>query len=78
VLRKLSRATAKGYVDAKKGYKAATDIMEKYMKLKIDRDVLEWQVKATLDSTPDSQGHVVGWQNYADWKATLDRSRAPT
>lgn len=72
LLRKLLRATAKGYRDAKDNPQGATDIMEKYMKLKIDRDVLEQQVVATLDATPMSGTNPLGWQNDADWKSNLD------
>src|SRR5437868_7410434 len=72
LLRKLLRATAKGYVDAKRDPKGATDIMDKYMQLKLDRDVLEQQVEATLDSSPIPAGVPLGWQNDAEWKANLD------
>ena len=71
-IRKLLRATAKGYVDAKKDYKDAAEIMNKYMTLKIDRDVLEQQVRATMDSTPDPTGKPVGWQDDAAWRSNLD------
>jgi NitT/TauT family transport system substrate-binding protein len=72
LLRKLLRATTKGYLDAKSNPEGATDIMEKYMKVKIDRGVLKQQVNATLDATPISASTPLGWQNDADWKVNLD------
>jgi NitT/TauT family transport system substrate-binding protein len=71
-IRKLLRATAKGYLDAKKDYKGATDVMNKYMTLKVDRDVLEEQVRATMDSIPDPTGKPIGWQDDAEWRSNLD------
>jgi NitT/TauT family transport system substrate-binding protein len=71
-VRKLLRATARGYVEAKKDYRAAAEIMEKHMPVKIDRDVLEQQVAATLDSTSDPNGRPVGWQDDAEWASNLD------
>src|SRR5262249_41624972 len=50
IMEKLLHATARGYADAKNDYKAAAEIMAKHLTLKIDRDVLEQQVKATIDS----------------------------
>ena len=71
LLRKLLRATAKGYVDAKMDLRAATVIMDRYMNIKIDRDVLEQQIKATLDATPMPEGRPIGWQSDAEWMANL-------
>ena len=71
-IRKLLRATAKGYLDAKKDPVGATGIMDKYMKVKIDREILEQQVKATVDSTPILEGKPIGWQSDAEWRANLE------
>jgi NitT/TauT family transport system substrate-binding protein len=71
-MRKLLRATAQGYVEAKKDYRAAAEIMEKHMPVKVDRSVLEQQVAATLDSTSDPNGRPVGWQDDAEWASNLD------
>ena len=71
-IRKLLRATAKGYLDAKTDYKGATDIMDKYMTLKIDHDVLERQVRATMESAPEPADKPVGWQDDAEWKSNLE------
>jgi NitT/TauT family transport system substrate-binding protein len=71
-VRKLLRATAKGYADANKDYKDATNIMAKHMKLKIDHDILEQQVKATMESTPAPKDKPIGWQSDDDWKANLE------
>jgi NitT/TauT family transport system substrate-binding protein len=69
---KLMRATARGYAEAMKDPKAAAEIMNKYMKVKENPDVLLAQVKATVESTNAPAGRPIGWQNEADWKATLD------
>lgn len=70
-IKKLLRATAKGYADAKKDISGATDIMARHMTLKIDHDVLEQQVRATMDSTADATGRMLGWQDDAEWKSNL-------
>jgi NitT/TauT family transport system substrate-binding protein len=71
-IRKLLRATAKGYRYAKENDKEATDIMEKYLTLKIDHGVLEQQVRATMDSTAEPAGKPLGWQSEAEWKSNLE------
>jgi len=71
-VRKLLRATAKGYLEAKKDPAAATAIMDKYMKVKVDREILEQQVKATVDATPVIEGKPIGWQTDAEWLANLE------
>lgn len=75
-LRKLLRATAKGYLDAKSDVKGAAAIIDKYMKIKIDRDVLEEQVQATLDAAPVTEGIPLGWQNAEAWTSNLELLRA--
>lgn len=75
-LEKLLRATARGYVDAKKDYKAAAQIMAKHMTLKIDPNVLEQQVKATMDSLSEIPGKPLGWQTDQDWKSNLELLKA--
>ncbi|MGQ0750448.1 MAG: ABC transporter substrate-binding protein [Betaproteobacteria bacterium] len=69
---KLMRATARGYADAMKDPKGAAEIMNKYMKVKENADVLLAQVKATVDSTNAPAGRPIGWQSEKDWNATLD------
>jgi NitT/TauT family transport system substrate-binding protein len=75
-MRRLLRATAKGYADAKRDYKGATDVMAKYMKLKIDRDVLEAQVKATMEAAPEPKGEPIGWQSEEAWRLNLELLKA--
>jgi NitT/TauT family transport system substrate-binding protein len=74
-LQKLLRATARGYMDAAKDYKGAARIMAKYMTLKIDPDVLDQQVKATMDSLSETPGKPLGWQTDAEWKSNLELLR---
>jgi NitT/TauT family transport system substrate-binding protein len=75
-LRKLLRATGKGYVEAKNDPAAATTIMDKYMKVKVDREILEQQVRATVEATPVVEGQPIGWQTDAEWLANLELLKA--
>ena len=70
-VKKLLRATAKGYRDAMADPKAAAKTMAKYMKVPEDPDVLDRQVEATVVSTNAPAGKPVGWQESADWQANL-------
>jgi NitT/TauT family transport system substrate-binding protein len=70
-VRKLLRATAKGYRDAIADPKAAAAIMGKYMAVPEQPDVLEKQVAATMISTNAPAGKPLGWQAEADWTANL-------
>ncbi len=72
LLRKLLRATGKGYRDAKADPESATDIMAKHMRTAIDREILEQQVKATLDATPVATNVPLGWQSDAGWQQNLN------
>ena len=49
IIKRLLRGTAAGYEDAKRDYKGAADIMAKYMAVRTDHDILQQQVKATME-----------------------------
>jgi NitT/TauT family transport system substrate-binding protein len=70
-VKKLLRATAKGYRDAMANPKEAAKAMAKYMKVPEDAEVLERQVEATVISTNAPAGKPLGWQDSADWEANL-------
>jgi NitT/TauT family transport system substrate-binding protein len=70
-VKKVLRATAKGYRDAIADPKDAAKIMAKYMKVPEDPEVLERQVEATVVSTNAPKGKALGWQEAADWEANL-------
>jgi NitT/TauT family transport system substrate-binding protein len=70
-VKKLLRATAKGYRDAMADPKAAAKAMAKYMRIPEDPEVLDKQVEATVVSTNAPAGKAVGWQESADWQANL-------
>jgi NitT/TauT family transport system substrate-binding protein len=70
-VRKLLRATAKGYEDAMKDPAAAALTMAKYMKVPELPDVLQKQVEATVLSTNAPAGKPIGWQSEDDWKSNL-------
>src|SRR4051812_29573819 len=70
-VKKLLRATAKGYRDAMVDPKAAAKTMAKYMKVPEDPEVLDRQVEATVVSTNAPAGKPIGWQESADWQANL-------
>jgi len=70
-VRKVLRATSKGYRDAIANPNEAASLMAKYMKVPEDPDVLRQQVEATVVSTNAPQGKPLGWQEAADWEANL-------
>ncbi len=70
-VKKLLRATAKGYRDSMAAPKEAARLMAKYMKVPEDPDVLEQQVAATVVSTNAPQGKPLGWQDSTDWQSNL-------
>jgi NitT/TauT family transport system substrate-binding protein len=70
-VKKLLRATNKGYRDAIANPDEAAKIMAKYFKVPMDAGVLQAQVKATVDSTNAPAGKPIGWQDKADWEANL-------
>ncbi len=72
LIRKMLRATARGYADTFKDPDAAIAIMRKYMTVKLEPDVMAAQLKATLDATPVPKGKPLGWQDAALWQANLD------
>src|SRR5258708_13512278 len=71
-VKKLLRATAKGYRDAMANPKEAAKIMAKHMVVAEQPDVLDAQVEATVASTNAPAGKPIGWQADADWQATLN------
>jgi NitT/TauT family transport system substrate-binding protein len=71
-VKKLLRATAKGYRDAMADPKDAAKIMARHMVVPEAPDVLDAQVAATVVSTNAPAGLPIGWQTDADWQATLD------
>jgi NitT/TauT family transport system substrate-binding protein len=71
-VKKLLRATGKGYRDAMADPKEAAKIMAKHMAVPEQPDVLEQQVEATMVTTNAPAGKPIGWQTDADWRANLD------
>jgi NitT/TauT family transport system substrate-binding protein len=71
-VKKLLRATAKGYRDAMANPKEAAKIMAKHMVVAEQSDVLDAQVEATVVSTNAPAGKPIGWQADADWQANLN------
>src|SRR5467141_1269870 len=71
-VKRLLRATAKGYRDAMADPKEAAKMMASHMAVPEQPDVLEQQVEATMLSTNAPPGKPIGWQAEADWRATLD------
>jgi NitT/TauT family transport system substrate-binding protein len=70
-VKKLLRATAKGYRDAMTDPKGAAKTIAKYLKVPEDPEVLDRQVEATVVSTNAPAGKPIGWQDAADWQANL-------
>jgi NitT/TauT family transport system substrate-binding protein len=71
-VRKLLRATARGYRDAMADPKEAAAIMAKQMAVPEQPDVLDRQVEATMITTNAPAEKPIGWQAEADWQATLN------
>lgn len=71
-VKKLLRATAKGYRDAMADPKAAAKTMAKYMAVPEQPDVLEKQVEATMVSTNAPEGKPLGFQADGPWQSNLD------
>jgi NitT/TauT family transport system substrate-binding protein len=72
LVKKLLRATAKGYRDAMADPAAAAKIMAKHMAVPEQPDVLEQQVAATVVTTNAPSGKPIGWQADADWQGNLN------
>jgi NitT/TauT family transport system substrate-binding protein len=72
IVKKLLRATAKGYRDAMADPKEAARMMAKHMAVPELPDVLDQQVAATVVSTNTPAGKPIGWQADADWQANLN------
>lgn len=72
LVRKVLRATAKGYADAMADPAAAAQTFQKYLTLKEDPGVLERQVRVTMASTNAPAGKPIGWTDEATWAACLD------
>ena len=71
IVKKLLRATAKGYDYAMKNPKEAAQIMGKAMVVPEQPDVLERQVEETMNSTNAPGGKPLGWQEASDWESNL-------
>lgn len=72
LVKKVLRATAKGYADAMADPVAAAQTFQKYLTIKEDPGVLERQVRATMESTNAPAGKPIGWQDDATWTKCLD------
>jgi NitT/TauT family transport system substrate-binding protein len=70
-VKRLLRATARGYRDAMADPKAAARAMARYMKIPEDPEVLERQVEATVITTNAPPGKPLAWQEGSDWEANL-------
>jgi NitT/TauT family transport system substrate-binding protein len=75
-LRKLLRATARGYTEALNNPKEATAMLNKRMAVKMDPAVLEIQVRETLAATTSPAGKPFGWQDEGLWRSNLDLLKA--
>jgi NitT/TauT family transport system substrate-binding protein len=70
-LRKLLRATAKGYRAAREDPKGAVASLSKYLRVKLPEDILEEQLKITLADTPMTSDKPLGWQDPAEWRSNI-------
>jgi NitT/TauT family transport system substrate-binding protein len=70
-LRKLLRATAKGYRSARDDPKGAVASLSKYLRVKVPEDILEEQLKITLADIPMTSDKPLGWQDPAEWRSNI-------
>lgn len=74
-LRKLLRATAKGYRAAREDPKAAVAALSKHLRVKVPDDILEEQLKITMDDVPMTGDRSLGWQDAAEWRSNIELLR---
>jgi len=74
-IRKLLRATAKGFRDAQADPHAAALILNKYLRVKVPDDVTEAQLKITLQDSLPTGDKPIGWQDPAEWRSNIDLLR---
>lgn len=70
-IKKLLRAAGKGFADALKDPAAAIEAAAKHL-AGIDRDILEMQARALLETTAVSTEKPIGWQEQAQWRGNID------
>jgi NitT/TauT family transport system substrate-binding protein len=75
IVKKLLRATARGFVETARDPKRATEIIEKYLSINVDPNILEQQVVETVRAAPLVTGKPVGWQRETDWHDNLELLR---
>jgi NitT/TauT family transport system substrate-binding protein len=75
-IRRLVRATAEGYQDARKDPAEAARLLAKHMAVGNDLGILEAQLRLTLDEIPVTHDHPIGWQDRAQWQNNLDLLKA--
>jgi ABC-type nitrate/sulfonate/bicarbonate transport system substrate-binding protein len=75
-LRKLLRAIARGYAEALKNPKEATEMLNKRMAVKMDPAMLQTQVAETLAATSSPAGKPFGWQEEKMWRSNLQLLKA--
>lgn len=71
IVKKMLRATARGYADATKDPKEAAQIMNKHLVPPLDEGVLIEQVTETMRSTNAPKDKPLGWNDPAIWDANL-------
>jgi len=70
-VKKILRATDRGYRDAIANPAEAAEIMMRYLPAGEDSEVLQKQVEATVESTNVINDRPIGWQTEEDWNNTL-------
>lgn len=72
VLRKLLRATAKGYRAARDDPKGAVAALSKYLRVPVPEDILAKQLEITLADIPMAGDKPLGWQDPAEWRSNIE------
>lgn len=71
ILRKLLRATAKGYRAARADPKGAVAALSKHLRVPVPEDILQQQLEITLADIPMTTDKPLGWQDPAQWRSNI-------
>jgi len=71
-IRKLLRATAKGFRDAQADPHAAAVTLGQHLRVKLPDDLIEEQLRITLADTLKPADKPLGWQDPAEWQSNVD------
>lgn len=72
IISKLLRAIAKGYRDAYSDPAAAAASLYQHLKTKVPQDILEKQLRITMEDMDMKSDKPLGWQNGEAWRSNIE------